>query len=74
MVIALIFVILFFAYIMTNLYFYKTESGRGADIIIIRTNKITGKRTYKILTKDTETKWETIKKIKKRRKKEEVEK
>jgi len=65
MVIALIFVILFFAYIMTNLYFYNTESARGADIIT-RTNKITGKRTYKLLTIDIETKWETIRDIKKK--------
>ena len=73
MVIALIFVILLFVYIMTNLYFYKTGYAGEADIIT-RTNKITGKRTYKAITKDTETKWETIKNIKKRRKKEEVEK
>ena len=60
MVIALIFVMLFFAYIMTNLYFYKTDSARGVEITT-RTNKITGKRTYKVSTKDIETKWETMK-------------
>jgi len=69
MVIALIFVILFFAYIMTNLYFYKTASVGTTDIII-RTNKITGKRTYKLVTIDIETKWGTMKNIKKRRKNE----
>ena len=53
---------LFFAYIMTNLYFYKTESPKGYAVsIITRTNKITGKRTYKVLGKDIETKWTTMK-------------
>ena len=60
MVIALISVILFFAYIMTNLYFYKTKFV-GEGEIITRTNKITGKKTYKVLTKDIETKWATLK-------------
>ena len=66
MAIALIFAMLFFAYIMTNLYFYKTDSASGADLIT-RTNKITGKRTYKVITTNTETKWGTIKDLKKER-------
>lgn len=62
MIIALIFVSILFVYVISNIYEYKTENTRLGKLIT-RTNKITGKTTYKAVTKSGESDWQTLKNL-----------